>query len=125
MKLIDTRPCATEQEISLDGLAYRVYGECDRVLTHRELVDALGRKYGQDVSWDEIEPVVEELRSRKILLELHGRLLSLAVQEPIVPLMEVKEQPGGYADILSYVSDTRKPFWKLLKSKVSTSAGTD
>ena len=28
MKLVDTRPCAIEPEISLDGLAYQVYVEC-------------------------------------------------------------------------------------------------
>jgi magnesium-protoporphyrin IX monomethyl ester (oxidative) cyclase len=117
LQLIDTRPCAIEQEISLDGLAYRVYVECDRTLTHRELMDALVRKYGRDVSWDEIQPVVEELRSRKILLELNDRLLSLAVREAIVPLLELQEQPSGYVDIRRYISDTHKQFWELFKNK--------
>lgn len=117
IKLVDTRPCAIEPEISLDGLAYQVYVECDRILTYRELMDALNKKYGYKISWDEIQPVLEELRSRRILLELNGRLLSLAVREPIVPLLDVREQPAGYVDVQRYVSDTHKQFWELFKNK--------
>jgi magnesium-protoporphyrin IX monomethyl ester (oxidative) cyclase len=124
LTLIDTRPCAIDREISLEGLAAWVYGECDRILTYRELVNVLTQKYGLEVSWDEIRGIVEELRERKVLLELNGRLLSLAVREPILPLLDVKEQPGGYVDVLSYVNDTRKPFWQLFKSKASTQIGT-
>jgi hypothetical protein len=35
-------------------------------------MDALNKKYGCEVSWDEIQPVVEELLQRRILLELMG-----------------------------------------------------
>ena len=118
LTLVDTRPCATQQEISLEKLAYQVYVECDRTLTHRELVDVLSRKYGRHVGWDEIQPVVEELRSRKILLELNGKLLSLAVREPIVPFQDITEQPGGYVDVRRYIHDIRKSFWDLFKDKV-------
>jgi magnesium-protoporphyrin IX monomethyl ester (oxidative) cyclase len=118
LMLIDTRPCAVEREMSLTGLAYQVYVDCDRVLSYQELVNALSRKLGRDVSRDEILPVVEELRQRKVLLELNGKLLSLAVNEPIVPLLDIKEQPGGFVDVRGYVSDSRKKFWELFKNKV-------
>ena len=62
IKLVDTRPCAIERQISLDGLAYQVYVECDRALTYRELLDALGRKYGYEVSWDEIQLLKRSLQ---------------------------------------------------------------
>ena len=117
IKLIDTRPCATEPEISLDGLAYRVYVECDRILTYRELIDVLTQKYGLDVCLDNIQSVVQELQQHKILLKLNGRLLSLAVREPIVPLLEVREQPGGYVDIRRYIHDVHNKFWHLFKFK--------
>ncbi|HEY9608785.1 MAG TPA: RiPP maturation radical SAM protein 1, partial [Allocoleopsis sp.] len=120
IKLVDTRPCAIEQEISLDGLAYQIYVECDRTLTYRELLNALNKKYGYEVSWDEIQSVVEELQKRRILLELNGRLLSLAVRELIVPLLDVKEQPAGYVDVQRYIGDSRKAFWELFRKKVPT-----
>lgn len=120
LMLIDTRPCAVEQEISLAGLAYQVYVECDRVLSYQELVNALSRKSGRDVAWDEIQPVVEELRELKVLLEINGKLLSLAMKEPIVPLLDLKEQPGGYVDIRGYVNERRQKFWELFKNKALT-----
>ncbi|HBB31861.1 MAG TPA: RiPP maturation radical SAM protein 1 [Cyanobacteria bacterium UBA8803] len=113
LKLVDTRSCATEPEMSLGGLAYQVYVECDRTLTYRELMNTLDRKYEREVSWDEIQLVVEDLQKRRILLELNGRLLSLAVREPIVPLLDVREQPAGFVDLQRYVSDSRKVFWQL------------
>jgi magnesium-protoporphyrin IX monomethyl ester (oxidative) cyclase len=118
LKLIDTRPCAIEPEVNLEGLAYQVYVVCDRTVSYRELMDALSSQYGRNSLWDEIQPVVEELRSRKILLELNGKLLSLAVREPIVPLQEITEQPGGYVDVRRYIQDIRKSFWELFKDKV-------
>jgi hypothetical protein len=51
------------------------------VSRYRQLVDALGSWYGRMVSWDEIQPVVEELRSRKILSQLNGSLISLAARK--------------------------------------------
>jgi hypothetical protein len=51
------------------------------VSRYRQLVDALGSWYGRVVSWDEIQPVVEELRSRKILSQLNGSLINLAARK--------------------------------------------
>ena len=108
LRIIDTRPCATDTRLSLEGLAYQVYVTCDRALTHRELVNALGQKWGFDGSWNHILPVVEELRARKILLKLNGRLLSLALREPIPPLPEQTNLPGGYVDVKRFISDMRR-----------------
>jgi magnesium-protoporphyrin IX monomethyl ester (oxidative) cyclase len=120
LKIFDSRPCATDKELILEGLAYQVYVICDQAMTHQELMNALRKNYGLDVSWDEIQPVVDQLRERKILLELNSRLLSLAVREPIAPLLEVAEQPGGYVDIQHYLQDTRKPFWELFHNQLRT-----
>ncbi len=120
LKIVDTRPCATEDEITLEGLAYQVYMVCDRALTQWELIEAMHKDYGLDVSWNEIQPVADELTSRKILLEINGRLLSLAVRGPIVPLPNNQELPGGYLDIVGFIHDARKqsesqrPAWATL-----------
>lgn len=94
----DTRPCATERLLSLEGLAYWVYKACDRALTPRELVKALRTQSGLDVSWDDVQPIAAQLWERKILVDLNGRLLSLAVKEPCLPLPAPSEFPGGYVD---------------------------
>lgn len=108
LKIVDSRPGAIENELNLEGLAYQVYMTCERALTQRELIKALRENYGQDVSWSDIQPVADELVSRKILLELNGRLLSLAVRGPIPPFPNKRENPGGYLDIVSFTRDARK-----------------
>lgn len=113
LQLRDTRPCAVREKLSLEGLAYRVYVECDRVLSDRQLVNTLNRKYGLELSWEEVNPVVEQLCRQKILLSLNGKLLSLAIREPVPSLMAVREQPGGYVDVQRYVRDNDKPFTYL------------
>ena len=108
LKIVDTRPCATDNELNLEGLAYQVYMVCDRALTQRELIKALRENYGIDASWSDIQPAADELVSRKILLELNGRLLSLAVRGPIPPFPNERELPGGYMDIVGFTRDARK-----------------
>ncbi|MBD0363764.1 MAG: RiPP maturation radical SAM protein 1, partial [Coleofasciculus sp. C3-bin4] len=108
LKIVDTRPCATDNELNLEGRRYQVYRVCDRALTQQELIKALRENYGQDVSWSDIQPVADELVSRKILLELNGRLLSLAVRGPIPPFPNDREFPGGYLDIVGFARDARK-----------------
>jgi len=118
LRIIDTRPCATDGEITLEGLAYQVYRACDRVLTQRELIDALRRNCGIDVSWSDIQPVADELVSRRILLAQNGRLLNLAVRGSMPPLPNYRELPLGYLDILSFLHDARKQLESQLQQSI-------
>lgn len=104
----DTRPCATESRISLEGLAYFVYKACDRALSPRELQKVLRTQSGLNVGWEEIEPIVVELQERKILVDLNNRLLSLAVQEPYSPYLPPTQSPGGYVDIATFIRNKRR-----------------
>jgi magnesium-protoporphyrin IX monomethyl ester (oxidative) cyclase len=98
LTLTDTRPCAVDRQSTLSGLAYTIYKACDQALTPQALTQAL-RPSG--CSWADIEPVVADLRRRKLLLALNDRLLSLAVKEPCQPLLA--EHPGGEVNVLEYV----------------------
>ncbi|GAA6615654.1 RiPP maturation radical SAM C-methyltransferase [Scytonema sp. NUACC26] len=109
LTITDTRPCATERLLSLEGLAYWVYKVCDRALTPRELVKALRTQAGINISWDDVQLIVAQLQERKILVDLNGRLLSLAVKEPYLPLPTRSEFPGGYVDIDGFCRSKRKP----------------
>jgi magnesium-protoporphyrin IX monomethyl ester (oxidative) cyclase len=100
LALTDTRPCAVAPTFKLEGLSAQVYRACDQALTPKALLQALQTQAGTTRSWDEVEPVVAELRTRKILLDLNGRLLSLAVKEPCRPLLQ--EHPGGEVDLLKF-----------------------
>ncbi len=108
LRIFDTRPCAITEEITLTGLACQVYLACDTALSPQELISTLNQKYALHLSWDEVQPVVKELRERKILLQLSSKLLSLALKEPIAPLKDFKEHPSGYVDRQQYTIDRSK-----------------
>ena len=123
-RIVDTRPCAVEAEMILSGLAYKVYQVCDRHLSQTELLNALKRKHQLEVSWEEVEPVVQELRDRRILLSIGDRYLSLAVREPIHPLMAERDYPSGSVDVESYVRDRTEQLQNSLKQKLLASVAT-
>jgi magnesium-protoporphyrin IX monomethyl ester (oxidative) cyclase len=113
IRIIDTRTCAIQEEQTLEGLAYWAYKVCDCIRTPRELVEEL-RKQGFPLSWHDVQPVVEELKRRKILLELNGKLLGLAVNDSGLSFLPKSESPGGYIDLHRYQKFIQK---KLLESK--------
>jgi pyrimidine operon attenuation protein/uracil phosphoribosyltransferase len=55
-------------------------------------------------SWEEIQLVIEELQERKILLNIHGRFLSLAVRSTQSTKVKISDLPCGHLDITSYRS---------------------
>jgi magnesium-protoporphyrin IX monomethyl ester (oxidative) cyclase len=95
LKITDTRPCAVQSEIYLEGLAQQIYLLCDRALTSKELIKALRQSYNLTLSWEEIQPIVEQLQQLKILIHLSHRFLSLAVTGDIPPLPTEQDFPGG------------------------------
>jgi ribosomal peptide maturation radical SAM protein 1 len=105
LTIYDTRPCAIDRFFKLEGLAYWVYKACDRALTYRELMSILKKEAELNVSWDDIQPIVTELQKSKLMLEINGRLLSLAVKDPCLPFLPVSELPGGYIDIHKFRRD--------------------
>lgn len=102
IKILDTRPCSVKHEQIISDLAYWVYIFCEQAVSPQSLVKAM-RKQGLAKSWEEIQPVVKELQECKVLLNLHGRLLSLAVREPKVSRHNIQGFPGGYVKIDSYL----------------------
>ncbi|WP_414756259.1 RiPP maturation radical SAM C-methyltransferase [Anabaena sp. CCY 9910] len=122
IRIIDTRPCAMNNEINLQGLAYQVYTACDRAVTETELLETLHTSYKLDVSWNEIQPVVNELQSYKILLQINGKMLSLAVTASTPYPRQYKdiESPSGYVDIIGFIRNNTKklesprPAWATL-----------
>jgi magnesium-protoporphyrin IX monomethyl ester (oxidative) cyclase len=95
--ITDTRSCAVEKQHRLTGLTAQVYRACDQAVTPKSLLQAL---HPAGATWAEVQPALAELRQRKLILELNGRFLSLAVREPDRPLL--KEHPGGSVNLLAY-----------------------
>ncbi len=87
IEIADTRSCRTADRHRLEGDAARVYRACDEATDRRTLRETLG-------IGDALDDVVEPLFAAKLLLELHGRLLALAVDESRTQPME-RACPGG------------------------------
>ena len=84
----DTRPIAETTELVLDGVEWRVLKACDSARTREGLLTAVNDDGGPAASRVEIDSVLERLKELKLLLEWRGRLLSLPVNEPVMPYVE-------------------------------------
>ncbi|MCP4218440.1 MAG: RiPP maturation radical SAM protein 1 [bacterium] len=79
--ITDTRPCARETHILLEGLPARIYKICDVAATLSQILSILKKTGYTEVTWDETKSILEELRRKNILLKLEDRFLSLAVRK--------------------------------------------
>jgi magnesium-protoporphyrin IX monomethyl ester (oxidative) cyclase len=86
LDIVDTRSCRVVDQHRLEGDAARLYAACDEAIDR----DALRARLGID-RFDEIAGT---LLAAKILLELNGRLLALAV-DTARPRPEEMPNPGG------------------------------
>ncbi|HEY9668373.1 MAG TPA: RiPP maturation radical SAM C-methyltransferase [Coleofasciculaceae cyanobacterium] len=103
IKILDTRPIAVNLLHLLKGLDCWIYRLCDRACSYKNLLGAVQKEYQPDVTAADIEAGVARLRENKLLLELNGKILSLAVREPVTPIPTSREDsPGGYVDLPKY-----------------------
>jgi len=84
IEIIDTRSCAKLKRHRLEGIAARVYLECDEAVDRNTLRERLG----------DVDEVVAMLRANNLLLELNGKLLALAV-DVTRPRPEEQPLPAG------------------------------
>lgn len=112
-RIVDSRPCRYEAETHLEGLPYWVYKDCESATTPRALAKRLAKRCGRPVSWDELQPIVEELRERKLLLVHRQKYLSLAVRKPVSQMLPEADSPTGYPDLQRYLRD-KSTQWPLV-----------
>lgn len=74
--LIDTRPGAQRLWRRLTGIPRRVYEYCDKARSLSQLLDALGA----GVSPDELQAILQAFVRDRLMLNMHGRYLSLATE---------------------------------------------
>ncbi|HYO76039.1 MAG TPA: RiPP maturation radical SAM C-methyltransferase [Thermoanaerobaculia bacterium] len=85
----DTRPCAVAPMHVLSGLAARVYRACDAATTPSAIAAAL------DTPLRDVDEIVSTLRERNLVLDLGGRVLALAVDDPPAPYRTAFDFPAG------------------------------
>lgn len=97
--ILDTRPCAVEQTVTLRGLHHLVHQQCDRAVTLEGLHRAVQSAEGREISRDDVSAALEELIERKLILAVSGRYLALAVEGDIPTLDGMRHFPGGHVEL--------------------------
>jgi ribosomal peptide maturation radical SAM protein 1 len=79
--IVDTRPCSVEQYMTLTGLDAEIYALCDKASTQNRIKKELEKAGRVSVSLDTIAGSLERLQSKRILLKMDDRFLSLAIRK--------------------------------------------
>jgi ribosomal peptide maturation radical SAM protein 1 len=95
LELEDTRPVAVTRHTTLTGLARELYLECDEAHLRDALLVRLKRR---GVKRRDAEAAIVDLVDRKLMLELEGNLISLAVRAPMHPITPARDMPFGRVD---------------------------
>jgi ribosomal peptide maturation radical SAM protein 1 len=98
IEITDTRPIAVERRLTLTGLEREVYLACEEGRTPRWLHESFARR---GVEAGAVDRAVAALQEKRILLELDGRLLSLAVRASQWDFVDRRGFPGGTLDLES------------------------
>jgi hypothetical protein len=85
----DTRPCAVKRTHVLSGLAAKIYLLCDTSLTSM----SLAQRFGGGVSEREVCPLLAEFLAAKLMIELEGHYLSLAVMRNRAHSVDAGDRP--------------------------------
>jgi magnesium-protoporphyrin IX monomethyl ester (oxidative) cyclase len=119
IEILDTRPCATQRRVTLDGLVAEIHAACDPAIDARELRRRLGG--GDPARAAAVEAAVAELKALCLLLEVHGRYLALAVPGELPTLPDPTQFPGGNAEALeTFTPATLEAFWRRATSLAAT-----
>jgi ribosomal peptide maturation radical SAM protein 1 len=90
IELTDSRSCARQSQHVLAGLAREVYLACDGAPRRDRLARMVGATEGQ------IDEIAGRLVADRLVLELDGRLVALALHGPVPPYPDPTEFPGGH-----------------------------
>lgn len=99
MRIVDTRPGAIAATHLLYGVERRVYSLCDDIQTPASLAKALAQDGGPPVAEAEMAAAIAELKSRRLLLCLNGKMLGVALRQVSRIPDDDDDFPGGVTDV--------------------------
>jgi ribosomal peptide maturation radical SAM protein 1 len=92
----DTRPIAVNARHVLEDVERDLYLACEDAPKSETVLNSLMET---GLSQTKIEAARARLLENKLLLEIDGRYLTLAVREPVVEYAAPEDFPGGYVDL--------------------------
>ena len=94
--ITDTRSCARSGRHVLAGLARAVYLACDTAPRQDRLAAKVARDFGLTPAPGQIEAVVATLRADRLILDLDGKFISLALTGSVPAYPDATQFPGGH-----------------------------
>jgi ribosomal peptide maturation radical SAM protein 1 len=88
----DTRPMASEATYKLTGMSKDIYLSCDNPCRLKELKKKI---VGNRNNACEFEETMDFLMRKRLVLLADGRVMALALKEPVPTLPKINEWPGG------------------------------
>ena len=98
IEIFDSRPCSTSRRTKLTGLEAAIYRACEPARSEKKIVEAVRIATGSMPRDSEVEMALESLDERRLILRVHGKVLSLALEGSIPTLPKPKEFPGGWSE---------------------------
>lgn len=105
LQIKDTRPCAVSGTHHLSGLTARIYHLCDSIKTMTSITAATAK--------DEIPPskqellsIIQQLEEQKLLLNINGKYLALAMRQVTHIPDSPEEFPGGFTDLDAWYDES-------------------
>jgi ribosomal peptide maturation radical SAM protein 1 len=96
LDFVDSRRCAESSRVRLAGLDRAVYLVCDQAPRPERVAAKVRDDHGLDVADEQVAQSIAGLCERRLMLAMDGRVLSLAVAEPMAPLPRFADFPGGH-----------------------------
>jgi magnesium-protoporphyrin IX monomethyl ester (oxidative) cyclase len=94
--ILDTRPCAKAERLTLEGLSHQLYRLCDAARSREGIARELERLNGCASDPCEVDTILHDLIDRNLMLEVTGRFFALATAGDVPRLPRGREYPGGF-----------------------------
>ena len=102
--ITDTRPCAINSTVVLTGLKAKLYLACDTAQTPA----SVARKIGNSIPASEVNALLDSFRDARLMAEMDGHYLSLAVWRNRVakksaedgPVMQTQQNPRSLLNVI-------------------------
>jgi ribosomal peptide maturation radical SAM protein 1 len=98
LEVLDSRSCASAFRNSFTGISRAILLACDQAPAADWLPGILAKDYNFTATPEEIETSIQDLRRRKLLIEIDGRVITLAISGDIPELPSRKDFPGGFVN---------------------------
>ncbi|MBN2439441.1 MAG: RiPP maturation radical SAM C-methyltransferase [Deltaproteobacteria bacterium] len=90
-EIVDLRPQAPRERITLTKLHHFVHLQCASPMSRESIARNLERRMSKRIDPMEIDAVIRDLEESRLLLVMSGKHLSLALREPVRPLPKQRD----------------------------------